>query len=231
MLTLILLLIIIFIFVLNYILPHLFKIFWGRKLSNWAGKSGKIFITFDDGPDSENTIQILDFLKRYKIQASFFVLGTNVQQYPDLFKRMVMEGHTIGIHGQNHLHPWKVLPWKSMKDLSITNEILKNYGIKANYVRPPYGKLNLISLIYILINHLIFVHWNLDPRDYKQNDSEKLFERLTYEIQKGKVVLLHDGRRPGTFPGNITAKAFGKFLENTRISADLFSKLPINGLN
>jgi peptidoglycan-N-acetylglucosamine deacetylase len=226
-----LLLFIIIILFLNFILPHLFKKIWGRRLSKWASKSGKIFITFDDGPDIDSTIPILDFLKKYRIQASFFVLGINAQQYPEMIKRMVNDGHTIGIHGQNHLHPWKVSPWKGMKDLSAGNEILRNFGIKTNYVRPPFGKLNLISLVYILINRLIFVHWNLDPRDYDQNDSEKLFEWLKYKIQKGNVVLLHDGRRPGTLSVNVTVKAFGKFLENTKISSDIFSKLPVNGLN
>jgi peptidoglycan-N-acetylglucosamine deacetylase len=226
-----LLLFIISILFLNFVIPHLFKKIWGRQLSNWAFKSGKIFITFDDGPDKDTTIPILDFLKKYKIKASFFVLGLNAKNHPDLIKRMINEGHTIGIHGHSHLHPWKVLPWNGMKDLSSGNEILRNFGIKTNYVRPPFGKLNLLSLVYILIKRLTFVHWNLDPRDYDQNDSEKLFECIKYKIQKGNVVLLHDGRRPGTLPGNVTVQAFGKFLETNKFSSDIFSKLPYNGLN
>ncbi|MDR3609522.1 MAG: polysaccharide deacetylase family protein [Ignavibacteriaceae bacterium] len=218
------------IFFLNYILPHLVKKFWRRQLLKWVSDSGKIFLTFDDGPEISTTGQILDFLKTHNIRATFFVLGVNVEQNPALTQRILMEGHTIGIHGENHLHPWKILPWKGMSDLYNGNKILKKYGIRAIYVRPPYGKLNLFSLIYILINRLTFIHWNLDPKDYNQNESTKLSTLLKDQIQSGKIILLHDGRRPGTFSGDITVKGLESFLQSTRISPHLFSQLPINGI-
>lgn len=190
---------------------------------------GKYSLPLMTGPEHATTSQILDFLKIYGIRATFFVLGVNVKQNPILIQRIIKEGHTIGIHGENHLHPWKVLPWKGMSDLSIGRKTLENYGIETKYVRPPYGKLNLFSLFYILKNRLTFVHWNLDPKDYNISEPEKLLELLKGQIKTGKVVLLHDGRRANTFSGNITVEGLGKFLEITDISHDIFSQLPING--
>jgi peptidoglycan/xylan/chitin deacetylase (PgdA/CDA1 family) len=213
-------------FLLNYLLPHLVKKLWRKRFLKWANDSGKIYLTFDDGPEISTTGQILDLLKVHGIQATFFVLGVNVQQNPYLTQRIIKEGHVIGIHGKNHLHPWKVLPWRGMADLSCGKKILEKNGIKTNYVRPPYGKLNILSLLYILINRLTFIHWNIDPKDYNQSESEMLTERLKSEIQKGKVVLLHDGRRPGTSPGNVTVKGLADFLGNTDISGVVFSPLP-----
>lgn len=222
---------IIFFFLLNYLLPHLVKKWWRRRFLKWANDSGKIYLTFDDGPEISTTGQILDFLKTHGIQATFFVLGVNVKQNPSLTQRIIKEGHMIGIHGNNHLHPWKVLPWRGMSDLSCGKKILENSGIKTNYVRPPYGKLNLLSLIYILINRLIYIHWNIDPKDFNESESVMLTKRLKNEIQKGKVILLHDGRCPGTSPGNVTVKGLADFLGNTTIPGEIFSTLPMNGLN
>jgi peptidoglycan-N-acetylglucosamine deacetylase len=215
---------------LNYLLPHLIKKMWRVRLLKWASVSEKIYLTFDDGPEKSNTGLILDFLKTHGMKATFFVLGVNVQKHPLLTQRIINEGHVIGIHGSNHLHPWKVLPWRGMTDLSRGKKILEENGIKTIYVRPPYGKLNLFSLIYILINDLTFIHWNIDPEDYNKSESVILSEYLKNNIGKGKVVLLHDGRCPGTFPGNVTVKGLIDYCENADVSKKLFSALPLNGL-
>ena len=220
----------IFFFVLNYLLPHLIKKMWRMHFLKWASKSKKIFLTFDDGPEKLNTELILDILKNHGIKATFFVLGTNVKNNISLTQRIMYEGHVIGIHGYNHLHPWKILPWRGMLDLSYGKKVLEENGIRTIYVRPPYGKLNLFSLIYILINRLKFIHWNIDPEDYNQTDSVTLSKLLINKIQKGKVVLLHDGRCPGTFPGNVTVNGLVGYLENTSVSSGEFSTLPVNGI-
>lgn len=203
---------------------------WRKHFLKWANNSGKIFLTFDDGPEKINTELILNILKIHGIQATFFVLGINVNNNLLLTQRIVNEGHIIGIHGYNHLHPWKVLPWRSMIDLSKGKKMLEKNGIKTNYVRPPYGKLNLFSLIYIVINRLTFIHWNIDPEDYNLSDSAILSEQLKNKIHKGKVVLLHDGRCHGTFPGNVTVKGLGDYLQNTSLPANEYSALPVNGI-
>lgn len=211
-------------------LPHLFKKVWRKRFLDWAKNSDKIFLTFDDGPDSSTTGQILDLLKVYGIKATFFVIGENVKENPALSKRIIEEGHAIGIHSQNHLHPWKVLPWKAMVDLSRGNNILKENGINTFYVRPPFGKLNFFSLMYMLKNHLTFVHWNLDTHDYERKEAGALGTFLKNESLNGKVVLLHDGRRPGKSSGNVTVEGLKIFFQSNGYRSDLFSPLPQAGI-
>jgi peptidoglycan-N-acetylglucosamine deacetylase len=216
--------------VLNYFIPHIAKKWWRKHFLKWANDSSKIYLTFDDGPEITNTGLILDILKIHGIRATFFVIGINVEKNPFLVQRMIKEGHTIGIHGYNHLHPWKVLPWKAMEDLSRGKKILEKNGVKTCYVRPPYGKLNMLSLIYIFVNRLTFIHWHIDPQDYNEIESVKVAEFLKKEMQRGKVILLHDGRCKGTYSGDVTVNALSGFLENTFIPHEIFVALPINGL-
>jgi peptidoglycan-N-acetylglucosamine deacetylase len=219
------------IILINYLIPHLVKKWWRRRFFRWADNSGKIYLTFDDGPDIKITGEILDFLKHYGIKATFFVLSVNVDKYPVVVKRMINEGHTLGLHGEKHLHPWKVFPWTAMKDLSLAKKYLEEIGIKIKYVRPPYGKLNIMSMIYIWLTDLVFIHWNIDPKDYNQFIAENLTRDLVSDIKIGKVVLLHDGRQVGTSPGSVTSKGIEGLLRVTNLSSDIFSQLPVNGLN
>lgn len=209
---------------LNFLLPHFVKLKWKNSFLRSAEKAGKVFLTFDDGPDSSSTGKLLDILNKYNIKATFFVLGKNALKNPELIKRIINEGHTIGIHGSSHFHPWKVTPWKTMLELSEGKKILRSFGINVQYVRPPYGKLNSFSLLYIWINKLIFVHWNVDPRDYDK-ENLKLNKTLQNEITTGKVILLHDGRIEGASPVNTTLNAIVFYFENMSINPGLFSAL------
>ena len=151
-------------------------------------------------------------------------------QNPSLINRLKKDGHIIGIHGDKHLHPWKVLPWRALREISCGKKILESNGINTKYVRPPYGKLNIFSLVYILMHGLTFIHWNVDPEDYFQNEPESITKYLLNEIQGGKVILLHDGRQAGTSPGNVTVQGLTDLLKITKNTSGLFSPLPINGL-
>lgn len=217
--------VLILILVLNFFLPHLVKTLWRKRFSKIIRKSGKIFLTFDDGPDPINTIKILDLLKNHNIKVTFFVIGESAKNYNKIIERMITEGHKVCIHGNNHLHPWKVLPWRAMFDLDRTKKILSSYGIKNKYARPPYGKLNFFTMFYFLFSRLKFVHWNIDSLDYKRTDSTQLGELLKQKIEVGKIILLHDGRRSGTSPGKITAEGLEIFFNDGNFNSQEFSTL------
>ena len=227
MIYLIIITLVMFLFlVLNFIIPHIVKTLWKRRFLNSVQKSGKIFLTFDDGPDPINTVRILDLLKKYNIKATFFVIGENALNYNELIGRMVAEEHKICLHGNNHLHPWKVFPWQAMYDLNRCKKILISYGIRNKYARPPFGKLNIFTMFYFWFSHLIFVHWNIDSLDYKRTDSKQLGEWLKQRIEVGKIILLHDGRRAGTSAGEITAEGLKIFFNDCRFDSQVFSTLP-----
>ena len=213
--------------VLNFVIPHVIKLIWKKQFLRQISRTDKIYLTFDDGPDPHNTKEILDLLKVYNIKATFFVIGENARINKGLIERMIIDGHTVSIHGNNHLHPWKVLPWRAMADIMQCRKLLKEYGIRSNYIRPPFGKLNFFTMLYFLFSRLIFVHWNIDSLDYKCSDPKLLGEYLNKRIGKGKIILLHDGRRKGTSPGKITIKGLEIYFNNSKFDPCLFSSLSL----
>ena len=95
-----------------------------------------IYLTFDDGPHPADTPFVLDELKKYNAKATFFCIGKNVVALPDIYKRILEEGHTVGNHTYNHLNGWKT------KDDIYLNDIAEaaNY-IDSDLFRPPYGRI------------------------------------------------------------------------------------------
>ena len=100
-----------------------------------------IYLSFDDGPHPVITPFILDELNKYNAKASFFCIGKNVVLYPDVYKRIIEEGHAVGNHSFTHLNGWKT------KDKIYLNDIAeaKKY-IDANLYRPPYGRIKSFQL-------------------------------------------------------------------------------------
>ncbi|MBQ9441645.1 MAG: polysaccharide deacetylase [Selenomonadaceae bacterium] len=100
-----------------------------------------VYLTFDDGPDDKITPQILDVLKQEEVKATFFVLGVNVETYPDVLKRIFNEGHAIGNHSYDHIY--KKLyksPWDFAQEMTKTDEIIQAYiGVRPLIIRAPGG--------------------------------------------------------------------------------------------
>jgi peptidoglycan/xylan/chitin deacetylase (PgdA/CDA1 family) len=99
-----------------------------------------LYLTFDDGPHPEATPFVLSELKKFSALATFFCIGKNVLAYPDIYKRILHEGHTVGNHTQNHLNGWKTANDLYMSDIAEA----ANY-IDSNLFRPPYGRITLFQ--------------------------------------------------------------------------------------
>lgn len=160
-----------------------------------AKKNKKIHITFDDGPDPAATPAILDLLKEHGGRATFFILGEKAKKYPELIQRIINEGHELGEHGYLHLHPWKCSPYQYTKDLFKSNKVLEMITQKEiTLFRPPYGKVNLITLLYVLLKKRRFYYWSIDPQDYGHTSPDEIVAYIKKRAVPGDVVLLHDGR-------------------------------------
>jgi peptidoglycan-N-acetylglucosamine deacetylase len=96
----------------------------------------KIYLTFDDGPHAEATPFVLDQLKKYNAKATFFCIGKNVRKHPDIYQRIIAEGHSIGNHTNNHLNGWKVHNTLYIGDIQQACD-----AIKSDLFRPPYGRI------------------------------------------------------------------------------------------
>lgn len=206
------LIILIIYYIIPFILARVYKIRFTTTLKN----KDCIYITFDDGPDPISTPEILNILDKYNIKATFFLLGKNMEKYPDIVKMIINKGHKIGDHSFNHLHPWKSNPISYYKDLYRTNKILEQFSITTKLYRPPYGKLNFITLMYIIIFNKKFVGWTLDPKDYKCKTSNEIIDYVMNSILPGDVLLLHDSRISDSLnSAEITVKALERIIDNT----------------
>jgi len=161
-----------------------------------AIKSQSLVLSFDDGPGNRLTPKILEILAGQKLKASFFLLGRNIGGREEIVRRIAAEGHDVCSHGFNHLHDWKVWPWQSIRDIkkgwqAIDRALGTCKGVYP--FRPPNGKLNLLTLLYLWAKRVPIIFWTADIGDTWPE--ERIRNRLSREwtrIQKGAVVLAHD---------------------------------------
>ncbi|MFI6941669.1 polysaccharide deacetylase family protein [Streptomyces sp. NPDC050418] len=160
----------------------------------------KLVLTFDDGPDPTWTPKVLDVLKEHDAHAVFFVTGTMASRYPDLVKRMVDEGHEVGLHTFNH--PDLSYQSKNRIDWELSQNQLAlagSAGVRTTLFRPPYSShadafdnKNWPVAQYIGSRGYITVVNNTDSEDWKRPGVDAIIERATPKKGKGAIVLMHD---------------------------------------
>jgi peptidoglycan/xylan/chitin deacetylase (PgdA/CDA1 family) len=181
-------------------------------------KGRGIALTFDDGPDPEYTPQLLDLLSKYKIKATFFVLGSKAEKHPELIVRMHREGHLIGVHNYLHLSNALMTPWKVRLQLKHSIETIeKIIGVTPVHYRPPWGIFNIFD--FLLFRRFRVVLWSLIVGDWvSRGGAQKIKKRLLAKLKNGDVIVLHDSGQ--TFGANKDApfymlQALNDFLEET----------------
>ncbi|MFE5431135.1 polysaccharide deacetylase family protein [Peribacillus simplex] len=151
-----------------------------------------IALTFDDGPNPEYTIKLLDLLKEFEIKATFFVVGNKVKSNPEIIKRMNEEGHTIGIHHFHHVSSWVLSPIHLRKQLEMTEKAINEVtNEKVVFYRPPWGHFNLFTPI--LSKKYRVIMWSGIFGDWKaENCKNTLLDQLRSTSTEGSILLLHD---------------------------------------
>jgi peptidoglycan-N-acetylglucosamine deacetylase len=165
----------------------------------FQGKTNQkvVALTFDDGPYGNVTNQILDILKNNQVKATFFVTGKNAQMYPDILKREVNEGHTIGNHSYDHSKLLAIEPAKKLKTniSNADNAIFSDIKVHPRFFRPPYG-LKSPQMIRLLNNMgYKVILWDDATNDYNLNQSpEAITNQVLKKVKPGAIIDLHDGR-------------------------------------
>ncbi|HPW67239.1 MAG TPA: polysaccharide deacetylase family protein [Salinivirgaceae bacterium] len=147
----------------------------------------KVYITFDDGPNPETTPFILETLKKFNAKATFFCIGKNVERYPELYNRLINEGHSIGNHTYSHLKGWKT------KNIEYFNDIdLAAQYIDSKLFRPPYGRIKLSQIRELRYNYSL-IFWNILSQDYLETiTSEKCLNNVIPHVKSGDIIVFHD---------------------------------------
>ncbi|WP_179075774.1 polysaccharide deacetylase family protein [Nostoc sp. C057] len=152
-----------------------------------------IALTFDDGPWPESTAQVLDILKKNQIKGTFFVVGENVKNFPNLLKQEIAEGHVIGNHTWHHWYQF-LNPQAAAYEIDHTEDIIfKTTGLKTNLFRPPGGVMHNGVVDYARNSKYAIILWSSDSVDYSRPAVSKLISNAFGEAKPGGIVLMHDG--------------------------------------
>lgn len=166
-----------------------------RKVRKKASTGPYLALTYDDGPSDHMTTRILDLLKEFDARATFFVVGRQVDQRPEMLERIRMAGHAIGWHSRSHLNAWKSGPISGFHDVRDMPAQLAHEDRRVGLYRPPYGKTTFLGLVAMWANRQRFAPWTFVSGDTfdRLPDVSQLLDQV--EKQNGGVILMHDHDR------------------------------------
>lgn len=160
----------------------------GKEEKKPVGK--RVALTFDDGPELNVTTQILETLKKYDAKATFFMLGSRVEYYPEIAKSVQAAGHELGNHSWNHPNLNKADINKIQEEINKTSAIIEEVtGQKATLFRPPYGAFNDTVKAQ---SDLPIALWDVDTLDWKHRNADQLLAHIKQHTKDGSIILMHD---------------------------------------
>ncbi len=195
--------------VLHSFLAWLMKMYWVKTnllIKKWfsgfvwsiPNHEKKIYLTFDDGPTPQVTEWVLEVLAEHNIKATFFCIGNNIEKHPELFKKVIAAGHTIGNHTYNHLNGWN-----TKNDTYLDNTIATESIIDKLYpngteklFRPPYGKMKGAQAKAVRSMGYRIIMWDVLSADFDRNITpEKCLQNVIRNTREGSIIIFHDSEK------------------------------------
>lgn len=175
-----------------------FTISWNFHLKAFTSQTSnsdkRIAITFDDGPNSEFTPNVLELLSKYNAKATFFSIGMHIEAHPEILKSIADAGHEVGNHSYSHnttIDFNKTNEW--LKEIETTDALIEKVtGKQSTLFRPPFGVTtpNLAKALKTT-NHKV-IGWNIRSFDTVISNPEVIQKRIRNRVKPGAIVLLHD---------------------------------------
>src|SRR5690606_21831518 len=176
-------------------MPRFIQRLYPERIWAFPHSKDSVYLTFDDGPIPEVTPWVLDELKKYNAKATFFCIGENVKKHPDIFQRILTEGHSVGNHTFNHLNGAKTETLAYIENVERCHEAI-NSEVKiqnSKLFRPPYGKITSKQAKILQQKGFKIVMWDIISYDYDANVSEeKCLQNVLKNIKPGSVIVFHD---------------------------------------
>lgn len=174
--------------------PFLLRAFYSSCVWKMPAHEKVIYLSFDDGPHPIATPFVLEQLDMYNAKASFFCIGKNVIEYPEMYQQVIAKGHTVGNHTQHHVNGWH-----TEDDLYLQNIQEASSLISSDFFRPPYGRIKRSQIKKIHANkHLPqqIIMWDVLSGDFdtKMTGQDCLKNVLKY-TQSGSIVVFHDSAK------------------------------------
>ena len=178
--------------------PGLLKSMYPSCTWNFSRDSQVMYFTFDDGPHPVATPFVLDKLKEYNAKATFFCIGKNVAAHPDIYKRILNEGHAVGNHTFNHVNGWKTPDQEYIKNIAEARKY-----IDSNLFRPPYGRITnfqtrLLTATENIKQKTVFkiIMWDVLSGDFDiKSSGAKCAKNVTSNAKGGSIVVFHDSEK------------------------------------
>ena len=170
--------------------------FFSKYTWRFQSNEKEIFLTFDDGPTPEITQFVLSELKKYNAKATFFCIGKNIQNYPEIFNEIISDGHSIGNHTQNHLNGWKTTTENYIANFLECHKTITQFNkikFKKQLFRPPYGKIKKSQAKKILKKGYKIIMWDVLSADFDNTISkERCLQNVLNNAKKGSIIVFHD---------------------------------------
>lgn len=155
--------------------------------------SKKVFLTFDDGPTPQITQWVLSQLQKHNAKATFFCIGNNIESHPEIFERVLAEGHAIGNHTFNHLNGWQQQNEKYLENVTACAEAINRRTVPTRLFRPPYGKVKRSQAKTLKKLGYEIVMWDILSADFDHRITpQQCLDNVIKNIQSGSVVIFHD---------------------------------------
>jgi peptidoglycan-N-acetylglucosamine deacetylase len=151
----------------------------------------EIWLTFDDGPTPEVTPWILSVLKKENVKATFFLVGQQIEEFPELVGAIIKDGHTIANHSYSHKNGWLTNKEKYLEDIENCQALMPNNKL----FRPPYGKVTKVQIAVLKEKYKIIL-WDVLSYDFKQNNNPKrVQENIIQNTTAGSIIVMHNNLR------------------------------------
>jgi peptidoglycan-N-acetylglucosamine deacetylase len=196
---------------MNWVKTYLIiKKLFPKYIWDLPNNENKIYLTFDDGPTPEITEWTLNELKKHNAKATFFCIGDNINKYPEIFKKIIENEHSIGNHTFNHLKGWKTSNEVYIKNVELClNEFINKCSVISNQCseksccklntehcqlfRPPYGKIKPSQSKLLRKQGYKIIMWDIISYDFDKTISkEKCLENVLKNVKSGSIIVFHD---------------------------------------
>ena len=167
--------------------PQIIRWLYPRAMWRMNPDEKAVYLTFDDGPIPEITPWVLDLLDKYRIKATFFLVGDNVRKHPEEFQMILDRGHRVGNHTFNHIRGFEYLSYNYLENVNKADEL-----IKSDLFRPPHGHMRWGQ--YMILSHRYrIVMWDLVTRDYsKRLNGRQVLGKVKRYARNGSIITFHD---------------------------------------
>jgi peptidoglycan/xylan/chitin deacetylase (PgdA/CDA1 family) len=201
---------------------------FGSALGELPGNGNRVALTFDDGPNPEATPRILDALATHRVRATFFILGAHAERWPDLVRRVALEGHQIGNHGYFHRKLHFKSPSYVKRDMTLGKKAIERAcGVTPQFFRAPHGFRSpwVNSIAHSLGERTI--GWSLGVWDSDRPGVDAIVSRTLEGARPGSILLLHDGDGYNANGNRLqTAQALPRIISGLRDRGFEFVTLP-----